>query len=132
MPKNRFVGLVVALLPPLLASCASITKGTSQAINVNTANCNEATSCTATNKKGTWEFSAPGPVTIKKSDDALVLRCKDGDGYVTRTIMPNDDAMVWGNVLLGGVVGAAVDSNTDAHWEVPDSITLNRENCPDK
>ena len=115
-----------------MCGCASITKGTTQAINVDTANCGKPTVCTATNKKGSWEFTAPGPVTIEKSDDPLVIRCKDGVDYVTRTIAPDDDAMVWGNVLFGGVIGAAVDSSTDAHWEVPPSITINRKNCPDR
>ena len=117
--------LLVALLP----GCASITMGTDQTLNVDFSNCMEAVNCTATNKKGTWTFTAPGPVTVDKSDDQLVIRCEDGEEYVTRAIAPNSDEMVWGNVILGGGIGAAIDSSTDAHWELPNTVTLVRQSC---
>ncbi|MCY3818559.1 MAG: hypothetical protein OXH52_04225 [Gammaproteobacteria bacterium] len=121
------------MLAALIAAggCASITKGTTHTINVEVDGCGEKTECTATNKKGTWIFDAPGPVTVKKSDDALALRCVDGDEYVTRTVAPNNSGMVWGNAVFGGVIGAAVDANTDAHWEYPETVTINRQNCPE-
>ncbi len=113
----------------LATGCASITKGTKDTVNVEIGNCSESMLCKATNKKGTWEFRAPGPVTVVKSDDALVLRCEDGPHVLTRTIAPDNSGMAWGNVVFGGVVGAAVDSGTDAHWDLPDVVTLARRTC---
>ena len=37
--------------------------------------------------------------------------------------------MIWGNALLGGVIGAGVDASTDAHWDLPDTVTLHRKFC---
>jgi len=37
--------------------------------------------------------------------------------------------MVWGNVLVGGVIGGGVDASTDAHWEYPETISMHRSYC---
>ena len=112
--------------------CATVTKGTESILLVEIANCGERIPCTATNKKGAWEFTAPGSVTVKKSDEPLVLRCEDEDDYVTRSVTPSRGSMIWGNAVLGGVIGAAVDGSTDAHWELPESVTLHRRFCRGK
>lgn len=113
----------------LAGGCASVTMGDEQTIMVETSNCGKPTQCSIMNKKGSWDFTAPGSVTIKKSDDSLVVRCQDGDDYVTRSVTPNKDKMIWGNVILGGGLGAFYDAHTDAHWEFPEVITIHRENC---
>ena len=111
------------------SGCATVTKGTTQAVQVEVANCSERMDCEASNKKGTWTFTAPGPVTIKKSDDSLIIRCDDGDRVLTRQIAPNRNPMIWGNVLVGGVIGAGADAITDAHWDLPETVTLMRQFC---
>ena len=116
----------------LATGCASITQGTHDVVHVEVANCGETIQCTASNKKGSWEFDAPGSVRIKKSDDALRITCPDGDHTVTRSIMPTGDAMIWGNVVLGGVIGAGVDASTDANQQLPDSVTSHRQTCRGK
>lgn len=124
--------LLAATALVLATGCASITKGTSDTIHVEVANCGETIQCTASNKKGSWEFDAPGSVKFKKSDDALRIECEDGDRKVTRSVSPTGDAMIWGNAVLGGVIGAAVDASTDANQELPDSITIHRQTCRGK
>ena len=116
----------------LAGGCASITKGTSDVIHVEVANCGEKIQCTASNKKGSWEFDAPGSVRIKKSDDALRIECEDGEHTVTRSVSPVGGAMIWGNVLAGGIIGAGVDASTDANQELPDSIAIHRQTCRGK
>lgn len=111
------------------AGCASITKGTTETVHVEIDGCPGSTECTATNKKGAWIFAAPGSVTVKKSDDPLVLRCVDGDDFVTLSVEPSSTGMIWGNAVFGGAIGAAVDAGTHAHWELPDTITIQRANC---
>jgi hypothetical protein len=37
--------------------------------------------------------------------------------------------MIWGNILIGGWIGAGVDSLTDAHWNISDSLVLYRNHC---
>ena len=112
--------------------CASITKGTSDILQVEVSNCGESIDCTATNKRGSWQFSAPGSVKFKKSDNALSIRCQNGDSVITRTVMPTRGGMIWGNVLAGGIIGGAVDASTDAHWDTVDSISTHRQTCHGK
>ena len=126
----KFTNLFTIVLVILLSSgCASITKGTWDSVQVKIANCGESIQCEATNKKGTWEFDAPGSVRFKKSDDALRISCKDGDKFVYKTVSPIQDSMIWGNILVGGIIGAGVDASSDAHYDFPESVTINRETC---
>ena len=129
----KFQYLVIALAATMTTGgCASITMGTESNLYVEIPNCTESVECTATNKKGTWDFTGPGNVTFKKSDDALHIVCKDGEGLARRTVKPTKNEMVWGNVLFGGIIGGGVDANTDAHWETPESVNLYRETCRGK
>ena len=82
-----------------LQGCASITKGTNDTVQVQVSNCSTPMDCTATNKKGSWPFTAPGPVTFKKSDTDLTIACNDGDEVITRSLKPTRGGMIWGNQL---------------------------------
>ncbi|MBX3706822.1 MAG: hypothetical protein KF911_09295 [Pseudomonadales bacterium] len=120
-----FVGAV------LLATtgCATVTKGTSGVTQVQVNNCAERIACEGTNKKGSWAFTAPGPLKYKKSDEDMVIACEDGPESLSVSMAPTRGGMIWGNVLVGGVVGGGVDASTDAHWEYPETITLQRRYC---
>ena len=85
--------------------------------------------CTATNKKGSWPFIAPGSITFKKSDQDLTISCNDGGEVITRTMTPTRGGMIWGNVLIGGIIGGGLDALTDAHWNMSDSLIIYRNNC---
>jgi len=115
----------------VVQGCASITKGTTDSITVNFANCNKQTACTASNKKGDWVFSAPGSVRFKKSDNPLTITCQDGPAQTTTKVTPTRGGMAWGNVVFGGVIGGGIDSSTDAHWDIADSVTMYRAHCVD-
>ena len=127
MNNYRLLALLCALLTT--TGCASITKGTKGVTQVQIDNCSEQISCEATNKKGTWKFDAPGPVTYKKSDEQMTIVCEDGPAKTSVNMAPTKSAMVWGNVLVGGIIGGGVDASTDAHWDYPVSITLHRKYC---
>lgn len=122
-------GMLAISLATFGAGCATITKGKTDTVQVQISNCAEAIPCTATNKKGAWDFEAPGPVTFDKSDEDLVITCEDGPGNLTVRTTPKKSSMVWGNVLFGGIIGGGVDASTDAHWETVDSLTINRNYC---
>ena len=122
----------ILLLIVFLNGCATITRGTTDTLQVEIANCGEPIECAARNKKGRWNFRAPGPVTFKKSDGNLTLRCKDGDETLTRVITPTRGASAWGNLIAGGAIGAGIDAGTDAHWNIADRVTLHRRYCRGK
>ena len=114
------------------SGCASITKGTKDTMQIQVGNCPESINCTAQNKKGTWIFTAPGAVQFKKSDDPLTITCDDGPGKITVQVVPQRGSMAWGNIIVGGIIGGGVDSSTDAHWDIADSLVLSRKYCAGK
>lgn len=124
--------ILLSLTSLLLHGCASITGGTSDTMQVMIANCNKTMQCEAVNKKGKYPFTAPGPVTFKKSDDDLNITCKDGDEVISQRVSPVRGSMAWGNILFGGIIGAGVDASSDAHWEMVDSVLIYRENCDEE
>lgn len=127
MNKMRIFMLLSSLLP--INGCATITKGTGDVLQVNVTNCSQPMQCSATNKKGSWDFTVPGPVKFKKSDDDLHITCEDGEHKISIRATPTRGGMGWGNIVFGGLLGAGIDSSTDAHWDMVDGISIARRTC---
>lgn len=112
-----------ALVVLLLSGCASIVSGTIQPISVNTPGC-EGASCQLTNDKGSWFVKSPGYVSVSRAYGNLTVLCsKEGFGSATTTVASTTKGMAFGNILLGGVIGAGVDIGTGAAYDYP--VTIN-------
>lgn len=125
MKPSILAALGAALL--LGAGCASISKPKVSAVTVKVPKaCAGQIECTLTNKKERVEVVPPGQIIIKKSDDPLRVACTDESGglYHTDEVAGARSGRAWGNLLLGGGVGAIVDANTDAHWDYPGTIDV--------
>ncbi|HKX64500.1 MAG TPA: hypothetical protein VJM78_04265 [Rhizomicrobium sp.] len=94
-----------------LSGCASIVSGTSQEIKVVTnppgANCQFV-------RQGAVIASVsntPGGVTIKKTKHDITLKCNK-EGYQEATYLNHSgaDGATFGNIILGGGIGWAIDS----------------------
>ena len=107
-----------------LAGCATITKGTSQIIAVDTPGVPGAT-CTITTQSGPQPVITPGTITLAKGSSALPISCTK-ECYVSgQSIIPsNAEAMSAGNVIFGGVVGLGVDAMSGAMNKYPDMVTV--------
>ncbi|MBL4906601.1 MAG: hypothetical protein JKX94_04040, partial [Sneathiella sp.] len=109
----------------LLGACSSVTKGTSQEIFVETQDVKEA-KCTLKNSKGEWVVeSTPGHAEVKRGGGALNVQCEKAD-YVpaTQLVSQGFEAMTLGNVLIGGIIGIAVDAASGAAFNYPDTISI--------
>jgi hypothetical protein len=99
----------------LLAGCASITKGTTQSISLDTPGAPGA-SCTLSSEGiGSKTVSTPATLMLDKSQHNIAVTCKkecyqDGVGIIASST----ESMTAGNVLVGGVVGLAVDAASGA------------------
>ncbi len=119
--------LGVVLLALGLTNCASIIDGTTQEIVINT---NPTDARCVLNRQGvsigTVE-QTPGGVTIQKTKEDITVVC-DKEGYQTATHLSNSgiQGSTWGNIVLGGGVGWAIDSarGADNYYETPVNITL--------
>jgi hypothetical protein len=69
--------------------------------------------------------STPGSIRVDKSKNDLMVTCSK-PGYQTASIAqsPKFVGTTFGNIILGGGVGAIVDASTGANYEFPAQITL--------
>ena len=126
---RRSIFKIVVLLAAVSATgCASIVNGQNQSLSVKT-NFADAevvgAKCTLNSNKGTWFLTTPGSVTVQRSFQDLMVTCKkesldDGTG----SIKSSTKAMAFGNILFGGIIGAAVDTSTGAAYDYPELITI--------
>jgi len=126
---NKVSLLTSASVLTFLSGCASVTGTTGQSISVETRQKNGAVlsgaSCELTNSKGKWFLNTPGTAAIRRSNDDMIVICnKDGHAPGTAAVVSETKGMMFGNILLGGGIGAIVDHNTGAAYEYPTLIQI--------
>lgn len=107
------------------SGCASIVSGQNQVISVDTPGC-EGAKCELTNDKGKWYVTqTPGTTIVNRSYNNLQVVCKM-EGFPTGTIsIPSTTkGVAFGNILLGGVIGAGVDVSSGSAYDYPQSISV--------
>jgi hypothetical protein len=116
---------------PLLAlgACASILDGSSQSLSVKTVSSGNdvaGAQCSLTNDKGVWYVVSPGSVTVHRSYDPLNVKC-EFNGYTPNTgaVPSGTKGLAFGNILFGGLIGAAVDVGTGSAYDYPNPIIVN-------
>lgn len=107
-----------------LGGCATITKGTTQNVGVDTPGVTGAV-CTVTSTVGPQTVSTPGVFILAKSSAALPVKCTkacyhDSGGILGSTF----EAMTAGNLIVGGVIGFGVDAISGAINKYPDQISI--------
>lgn len=110
----------------LLAGCAAVTGGTSQPVAV-TPVCEGLilqASCELRNDKGTWKVQAPGRLEVRKSATDLVVTCTAGPAAGTASFTSKAGDGIYGNILAGGIIGAAIDSASGAGFRYPDELPV--------
>jgi hypothetical protein len=133
LPKHPLQARHLALVcATLLSGCASIVSKDSQELNVNVL-CGAKpmkASCVAQNSKGRWLFQAPGTVVVKNDNSELSLTCKANyTNAFTVYAPPLPGWGIAGNVLAGGLVGAAVDIYNNTGLKYPETINITSPQC---
>lgn len=108
-----------------LPACATITTGTSHNLTVLT----EPPGATCELRRGDEVVGVvnptPGSVRISKSSRDVIIRCRrEGMADAVVTLSSELQAMTLGNILIGGVIGIAVDAASGAAGRYPNSVTL--------
>jgi hypothetical protein len=113
--KTARIALVAVIAATGLSGCSSVIEGTSQEILVNTnpsgANCEFVREGNVIARVS----QTPGGATIKKTKHDITLRCTK-DGYQEATYLNHSGAAgaTFGNIILGGGIGWAIDSASGA------------------
>jgi uncharacterized protein YceK len=124
--------IVLSMLAVVTVSgCSTLTgEGTSQNINVETVDAGTAervldAKCDLKNDEGTWTVRTPGTIMVHRSNKALQINCTK-DGYVQDTASVESDtkANMWGNIIIGGGIGAIIDHNNGAAYDYPDVVRI--------
>ena len=110
--------------------CASIVSGHNQPLSVTTVGESGAevtdAKCTLANDKGTWYVTSPGSVTVHRSFNDLSVTCAhDAFEPGVSMVKSSTKGMAFGNILIGGVIGAGVDMSTGAAYDYPTLISVN-------
>lgn len=107
--QNFVLGTMV-----MLAGCATMVKGTSQQISLDTPGFPGA-ECTLRSKDfGTRKVVTPANFELPKSKHDIAVECRKGCARGAGTIASNLEGMTAGNIVAGGVVGFGVDAATGA------------------
>ncbi|WP_424192151.1 hypothetical protein ACMYR3_11840 [Ampullimonas aquatilis] len=125
--KKSFLLLVSALA--ILPGCASITGDSSQTIRVETYSSAgeevKGAECRLQNERGEFKVTTPGSVTVRKSAGNINVDCvkpeqPDGKGVA----VSRANGGMWGNVLIGGGIGAIIDHNKGTAYNYPEWLKI--------
>jgi len=117
--------IILAQVSIATSGCATITTGPTQNITVQTspvgANC---TLDRAGEILGVVTVS-PATLNISKSGKAIEVLCRlDSYAETMQAVEPDFQAMTLGNVLIGGVIGIAVDAVSGAVGKYPEQVSV--------
>ena len=112
----KVIKITVALATlATLTGCATITKGTTQSVAIETPGAPGA-KCTLTSSSvSNVTLITPASVVIQKGSESVRVLCKkecfdDGVGLITS----GTEAMAAGNIIAGGVIGLGIDAASGA------------------
>lgn len=115
----------------LISGCASVLSGDSQSVTIDVT-CkgkNYPTYCTASNSRGAWRFDTPQSKNILRDSSPLDIVCESMIGSYGLRQYPLPNPVSAGNILLGGLVGTAVDISHKKIWTYPSHISFESEFC---
>jgi len=122
---RRLTVIIFAALSILFGGCASITKGTTQAVTVNT----DPAGANCTLQRGGKLLAivnpTPNTITVEKSSGTISMLCKK-DGYqdAAGALASEFQPMTFGNIIFGGIIGVAVDAASGAMHLYPPIVTI--------
>lgn len=112
-----------------VTGCASVTGGNVQKMYVQTQMPDGQSvadaDCALQNDKGMWRIRSPGDTSIVRSNKPMEIKCVKAPlpaGVVSAE--SSTRGAMFGNILIGGVIGAAVDHSSGAAYEYPEMIKV--------
>jgi hypothetical protein len=114
----------------MLTGCATVSgSGSTQPLSVQTFAADgtdlDGARCDMTNDEGTWFVLTPGSTTVHRSNKDLQVTCKKaGVDVGTANVVSRTKGNMWGNIILGGGIGAIVDHNNGTAYEYPTLIKI--------
>lgn len=119
----------VVTLVAALSGCATVMNDTTHPMRVDTKTADgqpiAGADCSATNDKGRFTFKSGDTVQVRRSGKDLDIACTHpGQHDATARAMSRANAGMWGNILIGGAIGAVVDHNKGTAYTYPTWVQL--------
>lgn len=120
---GKFIKVIAAVAAfGAAGGCASITKGTTQSVALDTPGVPGASCTLASEGIGSKVVQTPTSLVLDKSQHNIAVTCKKECYNDAVGIIPSHtEAMAAGNIIAGGVVGLAVDAASGAMNKYNDS-----------
>lgn len=123
--KRQSLAAVLALL--VAPACTTVTRGTSESFAIQTEPA--GAQAKVTDARGMMQCTTPCSLKVKRRGNLHVVVAKDGFETVDTTVASSVDgagaAGMAGNVILGGLIGAAIDAGSGAmHSHKPNPLTV--------
>ena len=117
-PRWREAFALAATL--LLQSCATAISGRTQTIRVRS----DPSEARVTAQPGGQQATTPATLTLPRLESGYRLRFeKPGYAPIDIRLSTSTNGWVWGNIVIGGLIGLAVDYNTGAAYTLsPDEV----------
>ena len=113
------VGLIAAGLV-VLYGCATVINHTTQSVFLQT----DPPGATAT-IDGAKQVATPVSIKLKRGKDHMITFDKPGYKTTTITIDREMSGWVWGNIVLGGLIGLAIDFTSGGAYKLnPNTVTV--------
>ena len=117
--------LAALALVALLPACATVVEGTSDTVTLSTNPAGAACTVDRNGERVAAVAATPASVRISKSRHDLAVTCtKEGYQPATAAAASKFTGATFGNVLVGGVVGAVVDAASGANNRYPSEVVL--------
>ena len=127
MPNTATIKLALLALVGVLSGCATLLDEDTQEISVSL-QCQERmvrAQCVAENSKGRWSFRAPGLVQVNNDYGDLNVTCKvQYMPQFTVSVPAVPTLNLAGNILLGGLIGAAYDIHNNTGLKYPETVSI--------
>lgn len=124
---NTIVRVVALTFIVLLTGCSTIVSSNNQSVNVKALHENKevnGATCHLQNSKGEWTTVTPQSVNIRKAWADLEVTCRKGAAVGKRIVKSSAEGSTFGNLIIGGGVGALVDAGTGNGYAYPDTFTV--------
>lgn len=123
------IRILAITLAALATGCASVTGSPHQSIAIETRDHTGdpvgGANCELINNKGRWLLTTPGSVTVNKSNQDMYVTCtKEGLDTARQTVISETRGAMFGNIIIGGGIGALIDHSSGAAYDYPASLLI--------
>ncbi|MGE5161175.1 MAG: hypothetical protein ACM3O5_06695 [Betaproteobacteria bacterium] len=125
MRSFRFCAALALLAMAMLSGCATLTTSSSQTVTMTTDPAGAACTFKRDGQVIGVVNPTPGSLSVSKSHTAIDVSCaKEGFIDARGSVGSKFQAMTFGNILFGGIIGIAVDAASGATAEYEPTITI--------